>query len=152
MASSNSQISVRHAATEEDLRLCWPVMRELRPQLDSADVMIERINRMSQQGYRLLALWDGADVMAIGGYRVQENLIYGRFLYLDDLVTRASARGERWGERVIVEVSRLAKQAGCAKLVLDTGLSNALAQRFYFRQGLLSSAMRFSKSLSEPTP
>jgi hypothetical protein len=34
---------------------------------------------------------------------------------------------------------------------LDTGLSNALAQRFYFRQGLLTSAIRFSKNLDLPT-
>ena len=147
MDSTPSAIGVRHAETEQDLRACWPVMRELRPHLQSADDLIERVGRMHAEGYRLLGLWRGAEPMALGGYRLQENLVYGRFLYLDDLVTRESARGERWGERVIDEVTRLAEQAGCDRLVLDTGLSNALAQRFYFRQGLLTSAMRFGKSL-----
>lgn len=141
-------VSVRHADTEADLRDCWPLMRELRPHLESADSLVERVGRMRTDGYRLLGVWRDAEAMALGGYRLQENLIYGRFLYLDDLVTRASARGEGWGERVIREVTRLAKEAGCDKLVLDTGLSNALAQRFYFRQGLLTSALRFSMSLS----
>ncbi|TCT87714.1 hypothetical protein EDC48_11182 [Gibbsiella quercinecans] len=27
--------------------------------------------------------------MGLAGYRIQENLLYGRFLYLDDLVTVA---------------------------------------------------------------
>jgi len=34
------------------------------------------------------------------------------------------------------------------RLVLDTGLANALAQRFYFRQGLLTSSMRFGKPIT----
>lgn len=149
MDPRDAEIAVRHADTEHDLRACWPVMRELRPRLQSADDMVERIGRMRAQNYRLLGIWRGTQVMALGGYRLQENLVYGRFLYLDDLVTRESARGEGWGERVMVEVTRLAQEAGCDKLVLDTGLSNALAQRFYFRQGLLSSALRFSKGLAQ---
>jgi len=40
-----------------------------------------------------------------------------------------------------------AKQQDCAYLVLDTGLDNSLAQRFYFRQGLLSRGMHFSQAL-----
>jgi len=34
--------------------------------------------------------------------------------------------------------------------VLDTGLHIALAQRFYFRQGLLAHAMGFSETLLTP--
>ncbi|MDH6590378.1 ribosomal protein S18 acetylase RimI-like enzyme [Variovorax sp. TBS-050B] len=140
---------VRHADTDEELRACWPVMRELRPHLESADDMIARMRRMQADGYRLLAVWHDGEAVALGGYRLQENLVYGRFLYLDDLVTRESARGRRWGERVIDETTRIARAAGCVRYVLDTGLSNALAQRFYFRQGLLSGAMRFSKPLAD---
>ena len=55
------------------------------------------------------------------------------------------------GARLIAELDHLARGADCDKLVLDTGLGNALAQRFYFRQGLLTSAIRFSKSLKGNT-
>ncbi len=41
----------------------------------------------------------------------------------------------------------IAQREGCLKLKLDTALSNALAQRFYFREGLLTGTMRFSKVL-----
>ncbi|PKD78674.1 GNAT family N-acetyltransferase, partial [Escherichia coli] len=79
----------------------------------------------------------------------QENLIYGRFLYVDDLVVTERSRGARHGAALLQALERMAREAGCAKLVLDTGLANALAQRFYFRQGLLTGAMRFSKVLGE---
>jgi hypothetical protein len=36
---------------------------------------------------------------------------------------------------------------GCGKLVLDTGLANALGHRFYYRAGLLATALRFTMPL-----
>lgn len=139
--------SLRHAETDAELRACFPAMRELRPHLQSADELIERVTRMRAQSYRLIAVWRGEEAIALGGYRLQENLVYGRFLYLDDLVTLQSERGGQWGARLIAETTRIAQAEGCVRLVLDTGLSNALAQRFYFRQGLLTSSMRFGKAL-----
>ena len=147
ITTDDPKVFVRHAETHDDLRACWPVMQELRPHITSAEMFIERVGRMRAESYRLLVIWRDSEVMALGGYRYQENLLYGRAMYLDDFVTRESARGEGWGQLIINVVTSLAEDAGCEKLVLDTSLANALAQRFYFRQGLLSGAMRFSKSI-----
>ncbi|MFQ1065083.1 GNAT family N-acetyltransferase [Bordetella trematum] len=132
------------------LRACFALMRTLRPHLvDEAD-FLARIERMREQRYALLAVWEGSLPLALAGYRYQENLIYGHFLYVDDLVTHANRRGEQHGARLLRALEATAREAGCARLVLDTGLANALAQRFYFRAGLLSGAMRFDKSLGGP--
>lgn len=139
--------ALRHAETDTELRACFPAMHELRPHLESADAFVDRVSRMREQSYRLLAVWQGEEAIALAGYRLQENLVYGRFLYVDDLVTLPSARGGRWGARLLEETTRIAQAQACVRLVLDTGLSNALAQRFYFRQGLLTSSMRFGKTL-----
>ena len=147
--ASDTRVAVRHADTEQDLRACWPVMHELRPHLVSVDDMLTRMARMRAGSYRVLAVWRSDEVLALAGYRLQENLVYGRFLYIDDLVTRELARGEKWGERLIAETTRIAEEAGCVRLTLDTALSNALAQRFYFRQGLLTGAMRFGKAIAQ---
>jgi hypothetical protein len=37
---------------------------------------------------------------------------------------------------------------GCARLVLDTPLTNVLGHRFYYRNGLLATALRFGQTLS----
>ena len=42
---------------------------------------------------------------------------------------------------------RIAKSAGYGWLTLDTALNNSLGQRFYFRWGMLSTALHFGKSL-----
>ncbi|EHK65413.1 GNAT family N-acetyltransferase [Achromobacter arsenitoxydans] len=145
--TSKTEPVLRHLETPEELRACLPLMRALRPHLSDEADFIQRIGRMRQEHYRLLAAVQDGAAIALAGYRHQENLIYGRFLYIDDLVVDESRRGGRWGARLIGALDELARDSGCDRLVLDTGLGNALAQRFYFRQGLLTSAIRFSKPL-----
>lgn len=140
---------LRHADTPDELRACFPVMRELRPHLrDEAD-FLARIERQRAEGYRLMAVWCNGLPVALSGYRLQENLVYGRFLYVDDLIAAGHSRGHRWGARLLDEMESIARSQDCARLVLDTALSNALAQRFYFRQGMLTGAMRFAKPLQD---
>lgn len=141
-----------HAQSDEDLRACFPVMRELRPRLADAQAFVDCCRRMQPQGYRLLSVRQGDAVLALAGYRVQENLIYGRFLYVDDLVAAESFRRHGWGARLLQELAGIARGLACSRLVLDTGLANSLAQRFYFRQGLLTGAMRFSMALDGGAP
>lgn len=119
----------------------------LRPHLQSQDEFVTRVQRQQQAGYHLLSLCHDQEVLALAGYRFQENLVYGSFLYVDDLVTTPLQRGSGYGAQLLRALDAVAQQAGCARLVLDTGLSNALAQRFYFRQGLLSTSMRFGKAI-----
>ncbi|MBO1012554.1 GNAT family N-acetyltransferase [Achromobacter sp. SD115] len=145
-----TKAAMQHLESPQDLRACLPLMRELRPHLKEDADFVERVSRMRADGYRLLAAMAEGQPVALAGYRLQENLIYGRFLYVDDLVVAQGRRGERWGARLLQALDALARDSGCARLVLDTGLGNALAQRFYFRAGLLTSAIRFSKSLDTP--
>lgn len=132
---------------EDGVRQCYPVMHQLRPHLVSADELVERWRRQATAGYRLLAVREAGCVLALAGYRVQENLVYGRFLYVDDLVSDSAIRGRGYGECLMDALKKEALAQGCGKLVLDTALSNALGQRFYFRNGLLPSALRFNISL-----
>lgn len=134
--------------TEQELRACYAVMKELRPQLASEDAFVAQVLRQYQQQYRILAVWERDAVVALAGYRYQENTVYGRFLYVDDLIASESHRNRRWGALLLERLSEMAQQAQCARLVLDTALSNVLAQRFYFRQGLLPGALRFGKVLA----
>ncbi|WP_420211614.1 GNAT family N-acetyltransferase [Burkholderia aenigmatica] len=147
------EIHLKRAVTDEDYRSAFDVMRELRPHLTDADGFVRQMRRQAEQGYVLLTARHASPddaVVALAGYRHLENTVYGRFVYVDDLVTTEHARGQRLGERLLDAVRDDARQHGCMYLILDTGLSNALAQRFYFRQGMLSRGMHFSQSLQAP--
>ncbi|EQD64493.1 GCN5-related N-acetyltransferase [mine drainage metagenome] len=129
---------------ETHARRCYLLMAQLRPHLISEDEFVSRWQRQTRDGYQLLALHAGSNVLALAGYRVQENLVYGRHMYVDDLVTDACLRGSGHGAELMTRLKQDARLLGCTKLLLDTPLSNALGHRFYFRQGLLATALRFS--------
>jgi ribosomal protein S18 acetylase RimI-like enzyme len=139
--------SLRHIDNDQDCIACYAVMLELRPNLIGPDAFVAQLRRQREQGYRLLAAWQGEEIVALAGYRFQENLLYGRFVYIDDLVVGAGARSQGLGRRLIEAVREEAKRLRCDRLVLDTGLSNALAQRFYFRQGLLATGLHFVEAV-----
>jgi ribosomal protein S18 acetylase RimI-like enzyme len=138
---------LREAVSDDDLRACWPVMRELRPHLAGSDEFVERVRRQHRDGYRLLAAWSGEEVVGLAGWRVQETLIRGRFCYVDDLVVRSGGRGAGLGGRLLDAVAEAARTHGLPWLVLDTGLENGLGQRFYFRHGMLPAALRFARPI-----
>lgn len=146
-ATAGEDVEFRHAVTDAELRACWPVMQLLRPHLRDADELVARVDRMRGAGYRLLAAWRDGEVVSLGGYRLQENLVHGRFLYVDDLVTCIEARGAGWGARMLAALQRIAREAGCERFVLDTAVTNTGGQRFYAREGLGHTALRFTKTL-----
>lgn len=137
-----------HLDNRQDLAASFELMRVLRPHLASADVYVEQLLRQSGQGYRLLAVLDDKKIVGLAGYREQENLLYGRFVYVDDLVISPALQRSGLGAQLLDAVRQEALQRGCQHLVLDTGLHMPLAQRFYFRQGLLAHGMHFTERLS----
>jgi ribosomal protein S18 acetylase RimI-like enzyme len=140
---------LRHAETVADLAACCGVMRELRPHLTGSEEFVARVLRQFSDGYRLLAAWQGNDAVGLAGYRMQENLIRGRFCYVDDLVVRHDLRRSGLGARLLDGVAAEAQAQGLDRLVLDTGIDNLLGQRFYFRYGMLPAALRFAKGLAK---
>lgn len=136
------------AVGADDADVCYPLMRQLRPKLDSVSEFRTRWLRQTEAGYRAFALWDGERPRALAGFRMLETFVHGRFLYVDDLVADERERGRGHGERLLARLKAEGEALGCAKLVLDTGLDNALAHRFYYRQGLLAMALRFHVPLS----
>lgn len=127
-------------------------MRVLRPHLSDPDAYVAQLSRQTRQGYRLLAISNGQGMVGLAGYRELENLIYGRFIYVDDLVISPQLQGSGVGATLLNAVREEAVRRGCDHFVLDTGLHMALAQRFYFRQGLLARGMHFTEKLSEAHP
>jgi ribosomal protein S18 acetylase RimI-like enzyme len=139
---------IRHAETDADISACFPVMQALRPHLSSPDELLERVRRqMDREDYHLLAAWSGDNVIGAAGYRMQENLIRGRFCYVDDLVVAETHRRLRIGAQLLDACAAEARAAGIQRLTLDTGFDNLLGQRFYFRYGMLPASLRFAKIL-----
>ena len=132
--------------SDEEITSTFPVMCQLRTHLDENEYL-EKIKRMQRSGYRLSAATEGGEVRCVAGFRIVEFLAYGKFLYVDDLVTAEDARSAGHGERVLDWLAGVAREEGCGSLQLDSGVQRHGAHRFYFRKGMSISSYHFSKSL-----
>lgn len=140
-------MNIQIASTDDEIMACFPVMAELRPHVDETE-FLHRIQSQERAGYRLLfALNEGA-VAAVAGFRIGENLAWGRFLYVDDLVTSEQQRSKSFGAALLSWLREHARQEGCEQLHLDSGLQRKDAHRFYEREGVLISSYHFTERLT----
>jgi GNAT superfamily N-acetyltransferase len=116
--------------TENELRAAYPVMQELRPHLDE-QTYLDRLRRMIPGGFRLYALFDEGQIMALAGVQPILNLSSGAHLFVHDLVTTAVARSRGYGRALLAYVEAQAREEGCDKVVLTSGLRRVDAHRFY---------------------
>jgi len=134
------------AETPAEIADCFPVMVQLRPQF-TQDEFVTRVRRQMTGGYRLACLRDVGAVQAVAGYRISENLAWGRFLYVDDLVTDEAARSQGYGKALLTWLAGQARQNGCAQLHLDSGAQRKNAHRFYLREGMENAGFHFIMKL-----
>ena len=64
--------------------------------------------------------------VAVAGFRVGENLAWGRFLYVDDLVTLSAHRSKGYGSKLLTWLKAFAVREGCMQLHLDSGIQHSL--------------------------
>ena len=121
-------------------------MRQLRD-LEDAPSFLDRVRLQQRSGYRLAALFDGGLPHAVAGFRLGENLAWGRHLYVDDLVTLTEARSKGYGSALLTWLAELARSEGAQQLHLDSGAERKDAHRFYRREGLEVSGFHFKRTV-----
>ena len=84
------------AETDTEILACYPVMAELRPHLPEQE-FVARLRRQQHDGYRLVCLEEAGEVWAVAGFRLSQSLAWGKYLYVDDLVSPASVRSRGHG-------------------------------------------------------
>jgi GNAT superfamily N-acetyltransferase len=142
------QIRIASAQTDDDIRRCCAVLAELRPHVPAA-TFLERVHRMRQAcGFDLAFVEMAGEIVAVAGYRYSENLAWGKFLYVDDLVTTEPRRGSGFGQRLFGWLVQQARSQGCAELHLDSGVQRFAAHRFYLARGMNLTCHHFALPLA----
>lgn len=138
---------IKQLTDDSEFEAGFELMRQLRPHLKSMKSFSQQMNRQLHQEYRLLGLWKDKKLTGLIGYRLSENLLYGHHIYVDDLVVDSAVRHSGHGSVLLNKAREEARHHGCSYLVLDTGLDKPLAQRFYFREGMLAKGVHFVQSM-----
>jgi GNAT superfamily N-acetyltransferase len=140
-------MNIQIATTDTDIIACYPVMQELRPHLEEEE-FLARVRGLQNAGYRLAYVQQPEGVVAVAGFWIRDNLAWGRFMYVDDLVTLASHRSQGIGTGLLAWLRDYAKQAGCQQLHLDSGTQRKDAHRFYEREGVAIFGYHFAENLA----
>ena len=138
--------AVSLARNDPEIQSCFDVMAALRPHLKREE-FVSRIRRQQQgSGYELAYLAAGT-VKAVAGFRISENLAWGKFLYVDDLVAGSSDRSQGYGGILFDWLVDYARAAGCDEFHLDSGVQRFDAHRFYLRKRMAIEAHHFGLKL-----
>jgi GNAT superfamily N-acetyltransferase len=141
-------VNVKLADSDADIARVWPVMRVLRPHIESEAAFLAQVRRQQAgSGWRLIYVEDAGTPVAAAGFRVSEWLAWGKALYVDDLICLESHRGKGFAEALMLWMEKLARDEGCAQFHLDSGTHRLGAHRFYHRLKLAITSFHFQKTL-----
>lgn len=138
---TNAKIDI--ARDEAAIGRCFPVMRELRTHITDEGEFVARVQRQQAEGYLLAYVEADGEIRACAGYRYLEMLFAGKFLYVDDLVTRAADRSLGFGGQLFDWLMHEARAHGCTELQLDSGVQRFDAHRFYLAKRMKISSHHF---------
>lgn len=144
-------MQIRIATSDSEIADCYSVMRELRPGLVE-DRFVARIRSQEKSGYRLAYVLEPMGVVAVAGFRMGENLAWGRYVYVDDLVTHPGHRSKGHGSRLLAWLRDLAVSEGCEQVHLDSGVQRQHAHRFYEREGMTAAGLHFVQRIAPDKP
>ncbi len=147
-------MTIHLAQTTAAIAQCFPVMVQLRPHLTESE-FIEQVLRQQTAGYHLAYLETPTphpQIVAVAGFRITENLAWGQFLYVDDLVTNGTARSQGYGHQLLTWLVAYAQEYHCTQIHLDSGVMRHQAHKFYLNQGLIITGYHFASSTPPPQP
>ena len=118
----------------------FSVLSVLRPTLNDINRFIEQVNEIQRaQGYRLLGIFEEgkANAVAVCGFREKTDLVCGKHLHIDDLVTIPQCRRRGYASRLLESVRQIAVQQGITQIRVDCHVDaeRNIAHRMYFRHG-----------------
>jgi GNAT superfamily N-acetyltransferase len=138
---------IKIAITDNEIASCWEAMFVLRPMLKETE-FVGQIKAMQKEGYTLIYIEEGNNVVSLAGYRIYSMLYCGKMLYIDDLSTLAICRGKGYASILLNHLYTLAKKENCITIHLDSGHVRTTAHKLYFKEDFIISAFHFSKPIN----
>lgn len=135
-----------------DTTLAYNAMKELRVSLVSAQSFANQVDNIQRgAGYRLFAVFvpEQKEAVAVCGFRLTHNLVWGRFIHIDDLVTQQAYRRQGHAQTLMDAVTIEARKLGCTEIHLNAYVSpeRAPMHRLCFDNEFFIASHHFRRSL-----
>ncbi len=123
--------TIKELNSHEEILKAYPIMKQLRTHLDEQSYLDLVLEAKEKDRYKLYALIDQGEIVAVAGFKIMTTLYYGRFVWVCDLVTDQHNRSRGCGEKLLNYVHKWAKDQGLESVALSSGLQREEAHRFY---------------------
>jgi len=140
-------MTIKIAKTDNEINTCYSVMQELRPHINKEE-FLSRVRNQERSGYQLAYVQEADEIVAVAGFRMSENLAWGKFMYVDDLVTLSAQRSKGFGSKLLSWLKEYAIKNSCSQFHLDSGTQRKEAHRFYEREGMSITGYHFFESIT----
>lgn len=128
-------MEIIEAKSDEQINASFAILSQLRPELIESE-FLSKVRCQMSSGYQLLYLYENQQLLSVAGFRISENLAWGKHMYVDDLVTDQQYRSQGAGQALLNTLIEIAKNHQCLQLHLDSGVQRFDAHRFYLNQGM----------------
>ncbi|UUY08383.1 GNAT family N-acetyltransferase [Pseudomonas sp. J452] len=135
------------AKTDEQLLATYEVMSVLRDKHTPESYLAFLKAEAMPSGLQIAYLINDGVIQCVVGFRIAASLAWGKFIYIDDLVTRTDTRSHGYGKMMLEWVEGIGKEQGCSELHLDSGVQRHGAHRFYLRERMDIVFYHFKKML-----
>jgi len=137
---------IKIAQNEDEIRNCHAVMGELRPHLEPAEFFAQVKRQTENSGFKLVYLSDG-EVKAVGGIRTGEWLSGGKYLEIEDLVTKQGEHSNGYGGELFDWIVNFAKEEKCAQIKLVSHVRRFDTHRIFLNKKMIIEGHYFSMKL-----
>lgn len=141
--------AIQIATTDDEVLATYDVMRQLRPHVERSDYLPLVRQQQREVDYRLAALTVGERTTSVAGFRICRSLGWGKFLYVDDLVTDEASRSTGAGKAMFDWLVAYAREHGCGELRLDSAVYRHGAHRFYLRERMDIACFHFKLDVAD---
>ncbi len=134
------------AQTDNEIQNCYSVMAELRPHIQAGE-FLERVKKQEGiSGFQLAYIID-EEVKAVAGFRISEWFAGGKYLCIEDLVSKESERSKGYGGKLFDWLVEYATKENCDQIQLVSHVRRFDAHRFYLNKRMIIEAHYFSMAL-----
>jgi GNAT superfamily N-acetyltransferase len=124
-------LTIKEMQSHNEILEAFSVMKQLRKHLDEETYLNLVLEAKDKDMYKMFALFDRGEIVAVTGFKPMITLYYGRFVWVCDLVTDANKRSKGYGEKLLTYVQEWAKENNYESVALSSGLQRTDAHRFY---------------------
>ncbi|QFK70510.1 GNAT family N-acetyltransferase [Pradoshia sp. D12] len=123
--------TIKEIKSVNEIVEAFPVMKQLRIHLDENSYLELVLDAQESDRYKMFALVDAGEIVAVIGFKTMITLYYGRFVWVCDLVTDINKRSKGYGEQLLTYVHQWAKENNYETISLSSGLQRKDTHRFY---------------------